>query len=319
MNKKALTFWFMIEIVTGLVAGIMIAYIAPKITSLDIYQQSKVSREVALMLDTVPALSGNLIYHYPVNLSRYELVFKDNLFTVSYAGGDYAPQSWPYVLQENLDVSLDEPGSLIFGKDDGRIFVAEEGKLPATRRCPKVDTSKEFSRVQIVVDPGHGGTDTGFVEGSLKEAAIVRVVSSVLQQKIPLLQSTRDLTTEMPVEMEERRSKVTSLTDVVLSLHGTYYREDGDFARAYVNKVSPNFRKSVKLACTILNGFTIGGWTLLPLNASELSDNDPRKILDHEQVGVVLELGNMQYADTMLKNPVKVADQLYNGLVKYFG
>lgn len=77
--------------------------------------------------------------------------------------------------------------------------------------------------IHIMIDPGHGGTDTGAVRGKAREAEIALKVGlqlkSILEQD-PLYKASITRTTDQALTLQERLEKTESAqADILVSLH----------------------------------------------------------------------------------------------------
>jgi N-acetylmuramoyl-L-alanine amidase len=109
---------------------------------------------------------------------------------------------------------------------------------------------------RIVVDPGHGGTDTGFTAGETTEADLVLDLASRIEGRLAAAGATVYLTRgrdQDPPRPSGRRSPTTPRADLFLSLHtdahssehargvASYYYGTGSGASSTVGSSSPTW------------------------------------------------------------------------------
>lgn len=98
MNKKSMTFWFFIEIIAGVTAAWILTSEALNYGEGEIFLKTKVARDLAIEVNTLYAVPGDIYLRYPQNLSNYRVEFdeKDNIVKVYYSADPIHP-SYPYV------------------------------------------------------------------------------------------------------------------------------------------------------------------------------------------------------------------------------
>jgi N-acetylmuramoyl-L-alanine amidase len=76
--------------------------------------------------------------------------------------------------------------------------------------------------LSVLIDPGHGGSDSGAVHGDAREAEIALKVGAFLHElleKDPQFKSRMTRTGDQPLSLEERVAKIDKETDVFVSIH----------------------------------------------------------------------------------------------------
>ncbi len=97
MNKKSMAFWFFIEIIAGIVAALVLTWAAVSYAEGTIFVKTKIARDIALEVNTLYAVPGEVYLKYPQNLSIYRVEFDDDKDLVwVYEEGDILKPSYPY-------------------------------------------------------------------------------------------------------------------------------------------------------------------------------------------------------------------------------
>lgn len=95
MNKKAFAFYFFLELIAGIFAAYLLISIAVSWGKGDIFLQTKVARDVAIEINTLNTVPGNVYLQYPQNLSDFIVEFTDSKVEV-YQKEDIKP-SYEYL------------------------------------------------------------------------------------------------------------------------------------------------------------------------------------------------------------------------------
>lgn len=208
----------------------------------------------------------------------------------------------------------------------GPLKLYKTGKLYGTAKPADVpspylltcDTPKGVKLKKIVLDPGHGydattaAGDEGYkIAGGTAESAYVLKLANSLKAGRTRFVLTRDREEPIPIDI---RQKTTG--DALISLHIGNRADNQDVVKAYYNPTP----ESKRLACEILNEITTRFKVPvrpIPVNFDLIPDNDPKQVIRGTRPAVLLELGNSQKADSILKEDKQLALQIYKGVEKY--
>lgn len=103
MNKKSMAFWFFIEIIIGFTAAWLLTAEALNYAEGAIFLKTKIARDIAIEVNTLYAVPGNVYLEYPQNLSDYRVEFDKNMNVVKvYQSIDPISPNYPYV-GEHID------------------------------------------------------------------------------------------------------------------------------------------------------------------------------------------------------------------------
>lgn len=100
MNKKSMAFWFFIEIIVGFAAAWILTAEALNYAEGDIFLKTKIARDVAIEVNTLYAVPGNIYLQYPQNLSNFIVDFDENMNVVKVYQSidpDIIKPNYPYV------------------------------------------------------------------------------------------------------------------------------------------------------------------------------------------------------------------------------
>ncbi|QST02948.1 N-acetylmuramoyl-L-alanine amidase (plasmid) [Pontibacillus sp. ALD_SL1] len=226
----------------------------------------------------------------------------------------------------------------------GQVLIVGEEALPE-----KPETDLALSGKVIVVDPGHGGMDSGAIgsDGATKEKTINLAVSKMLQTNLKNLGATVVMTRSADTScdpgagdlQDELQCRVDVATeygaDIFVSVHSNWYSsplQDGselfynqfpcDLSEEYCKEGSVNGDPvgSQKLATSIWNELkTVVGSSPRGLDGSTHYYVNRKNSMP----SVLVELGYMSNAVELnkLKNPSvqqQFADEIRDGIVNYF-
>lgn len=93
-----MAFWFFIEIIVGFAAAWILTAEALNYAEGAIFLKTKIARDVAIEVNTLYAVPGDVYLQYPQNLSDYRVEFDENMNIVKvYWSIDPMPPNYPYV------------------------------------------------------------------------------------------------------------------------------------------------------------------------------------------------------------------------------
>jgi len=126
MNKKSMVFWMFIEIIIGVLAAYLLTSVALNYGEQNIFLKTKLARDIAIEVNTLYAVPGNIYLQYPQNLSDYRVEFDENVNIVKvYQSIDPIPPSYNYV-GEHIDYLKEyKKDFLEINKDKNKISFKE--------------------------------------------------------------------------------------------------------------------------------------------------------------------------------------------------
>lgn len=328
----------------------VIAIIANEVNSAKtggIYQQKFLSRDMALVLDSLSNARGNVWYAYNPQLSepdKYAFSFRNQRVDVN-------GESWPFAVNTNDRAFLPEQpvkptiaGFLI--TRSGNALVVEPLTQAAQPfnglllQCPAAGVALKT----IVLDPGHGYNavtkqgDNGFTAGTLKESELMLNLAVGIQSQLGATANknvlgTRalhaeyltlpDLGTFFAEEAKTTAERVAVINQhkdaALISLHVGKQEKNQNIVKAYVNKDAPT--SAYKLACTLLNAIAaaypldVTGTAIIPIDLGQLAADNPKQVLLSDRAAIQLELGNIDLSNNKLLADIpKLASILAGGL-----
>lgn len=311
------------------------------------------ARDMALLTTTLYSAPGNIYYMYYVkddekDPGKYKYTFNiSNNFAVVNATNSAKTNSYWYFssawMKPILYSEKERLGLINFAKEANEIKAGLSIKTnPKKVFCPAVNTkvSGWKTAVNLIIDPAHGENssdlggvnigDNGFYE---EERVLLLALSSGFQMETGKKRFlTRDKSTAGRYKSLDKRSKFirekAGENSIVIGLSiGDYPDKTKNYIKAYynINSGGETKTKSRKLGCKILNSIlvyqklkntkTISGVAIIA------SDSDyVQKVLPSENVGVVLELGNIQIqrGKNFLADTTNLARAIYEGIEDYY-
>ena len=316
MDKRGIAWLFMIELLGGIFAAFVIVNAAQLWASTDIFFETKIARDVALITNSLYPVQGNIVSEYPTELSRFILNLENNQVEVYKQGDFFKPSSLFVNKKGNIIVKtvMDE-NLLEFSKSAGNIEMGSKGNLNKLE-CPKKQgASQNIDSMHFLLDPGIGVSP---VAGDLSESEINRLVALGLSRRLSIKDSTRNLNIDesRPIDW---LSKITRDTDIILSFHAGSYDYEGNIVKAYVPD-NDDKQESVSLACNIINSLLdrYDDGSIVLLNRDNIDSMDEgKRIMDNDKVSVMLKIGNIKNPSTLSDYPV-ISDLIYKGLEGYY-
>ena len=320
---------FLIELVLVVMSGWIIYEKVSSIENDHVFEQKFFARDIALLVNTLPAAKGNLVYTYSRELLDKSDVSLSNEFVQ--VGSERFPVALPE--RQQLGLLFERPQRLNFYSEGGKIRVDTESGLNTFQiSCPAIETPI----TRIIIDPAHG-TGTGRFAGSegftgIKgvEAEIILPIAAALVGKsrarnIPVA-TTRSIAQQEAKRVSERIAVIPRDATIV-GLSVSKEAPSRNVFRIYINAHSSKYEKNYALACKILNKVTqannVTGASIVPVDLSRLRHDDAETIdVDEEDIrnvllpdnqGVYLQLGNIDNAQNTLFEQV-IAETIFEVL-----
>lgn len=320
---------------------VVISTIAMQVSNIKnggIYQKKFLSKDLALVLDSVTNARGNLLYVYnPIisNLQNFMVDFSNNAVTVD-------DQSWAYAVNNNLRFSVppkDKFGYIALKKTGNSLSVERGGPSDINGFLFECEPA-QISTGTIIIDPGHSYSqgDEGFLGGlkdaqgkQIPESALMLLTGVALDAQLNAnnkVIGTRALKADYinnvlsqdAKTMPERLAVIKANPDaLIISLHAGKQPVSKNIVKAFVNKDStPEARR---LACSLLNSIAdkykmqITGNAVIPVDLAQIGAEDPKQILVNNRDAVLIELGNIDYPNNaLLGKPVDLSQAIFAGI-----
>lgn len=340
-------YFIMMEVLIALAVAFFLFKYVNLVVEDTTLERTILSRDLALLSNTVYSAPGNLIYTYEsgTNLSRFDYVFtkkpplmEPRLIVLQQGVAEISyPFSLNTLFERNIGTPQDKhtvfsPDEISFQKAEQKITVKKElTPHPEGVVCPILDTKEtNTTQLKILVDPGKDYTNQGAnntISVSLIEYQINSDISMeikrLLQQNIPNIIFTRE---KIKANLTERLTKINSENaNITLSIHtGNYSPTKINTFKAYYNYKSTKKEQIQKLACFISNKIsnqTNLVTTTLPLDVENLQELDSRKILvPTDKIQLYLEVGNIQASkeDNTLLNYSKISNAIKDAIKLYY-
>jgi N-acetylmuramoyl-L-alanine amidase len=295
-----------------------------------LFEKMYLARDVALVMNTLyaaPENTGMIYAAGEVNLANYSFDAKDNYITVSKkdesSGNEkYYHYATDRAYEEKFSAIVNSK-TITFIKDDNHAAVNSSNEFILNDLiCAQFDSSASNWKPNAIIDPGHGddpnrafeGRDTGFIMNTLQESDYTMQIGTIL----------RNMGYRLTREYEHFIPQATRITaalnaEVIISLHLDNYSSDRNIIKAYISAESTKALESRKLACLLLSSLAElkpDGAAIIPVFVSELTADDPRRILLKDKIAVLLELGNINSKKNF--KMYDIASSINNGLVHYY-
>lgn len=325
------------EILLVIAAGIMVFNKLNSIQEDQLYAKKFYARDLALLMDTIESMEGNLLYFYkPLQTTLSKITFKFTKTTI-----EANDEKYPVASRHTEETTIDKPKTtLLLTKENNKITIQEIKQIKFNKNkinCPEIKTT---ITMPIIIDPGHGHNptergyqgETGFVGLQGKESEIMVDIATNLQANIkanlgtPNVQvDTTRSTTKTPEDArttKERKQK-TENAGVIISLHANKDTEENNNIKAYINYDSEKYYESAKLACIILNELSdtfttqTTGAAIIPVLLSQLDNEEPKQILDSKKIAVQIELGNINSPTSYITKTAEIGNAITKALREY--
>lgn len=181
-----------------------------------------------------------------------------------------------------------------------------------------VDNTISSPKRVILLDAGHGGTDTGVKRDEFQEKDIALKIATIIQEKNPFENVEFVLLRKGDEQIiNTNRTKMINeiKPDLVLSLHANYDVKDSKKGtEIHLSPLNPTYEESKKLGEKIAKNISTLGFENLGIIESNA------KILRDSQVPIIMiEIGYLTNSDdrkilTNEDNYPKIADKIFEAL-----
>ena len=290
MNKSGIAFWYLIEIIGGVFAAILVTSVALQAGTGELFAKSKLARDSALLIDTLSVVPGNSALVYPANLSTHlwSVAIRENTVTVRSPNEQLSPEK-DYDTVQDIQYETKDEDILSFVKNGNAMVWARE---PLTKfSCPQLNLQKEHPKIFFDV-----------IGGGEKKAIARRTALAVRASGKFAIDSSSSLEFDEQTDAAERVERaLLSKPDAII---GLAMGEQGKSV-AYINGNQRNAGLSAALACFLVNEIPGEQRAIVPL----IDIPEQFKTLEGNTVGVFLELGS--------EDAAAIAAGLEQGIAKY--
>lgn len=307
------------------------------------FDKKFISRDVALLVDTIYASPNDISCQYDSAqrpISDFDISFDNKRAIVTETGNpDALKLYYPFAADkffqsdyENLVASetlyIDRYGSIF------RISGTPSEKSASTCSVAINTTNVEWRNSMIFLDPGIGIEELQWSEYPDKN--IMWVIGKQLRENGLTASFIGGDYPGKPSVSDKIKYIKEQKPALVIGLHPSQAAPSVIPITIYYNAESINLLKNKKLACSIMNQFaqdkTLNEnfqakefkYVIQPLSISTIDDEDPRKILTSETVGIVIEIGNIvqpsgeSIYDGSANAQYRIIADIYEGLKVYY-
>ena len=274
------------------------------------------TKDSALMIDTLHTVSGDVVYNYQTENYTDELMMKIMDDSVMLKR---PPLSYLYIFpfrsgilevkSEEFKIEKGKINIIDFIKAGSEISFGKGLEYTEKERCPVVDTKDENWKLRkIVIDSRYGGKYEGYVIDGIKESELNRQIalhlSTLLKSAGANVISTRSLTADTEMSDEERTeiSKDASMMIVI----GIGPPQENNPLNIKISDST----KSRKLGCLLINNLAKHGF-----DSSNIAQSDYYLLRD-DVPSVLIELESL---DEQIQNKVvEYGDGIYQAIKNYY-
>jgi hypothetical protein len=303
LNNKASVSWTVFNVNAGvivllgmfLIIGIAVIV---GVNGSDVHGKTGLSNEFGSTVQEMIIGSGNTVFFhfgefdYPLDISQENIVVGDEESKKEYLFFDDGTHKIaPVIIDAGDRVGFFKEGDTITVTDD---LPYRFNKFLMT--CPSVLHSPLSS---VTIDPGHGGSDSGFLSGTIRESVLTRQVLSRLLSDSDIFLTSIPKSTDDTILLLENR---VFDGDAAVSIHFGEASAVKNELLFFVNAKNEYFSESKLLACYMLNHLStlllkddifITGAAIIPVNPTTLDSDDPLNVLNKNTVGVFVDAGSM--------------------------
>ena len=294
MNTKGMAFWYLIEIVAGVFAALIVVSIALDVGTGELFAKTRIVRDSALLIDTFRGIPGNAEIQYPENFSYlrgtrfWRMDFRGSRVSIT-ATGNPLPVEYQY----------DAP-DIIYEVDTDDLFFIKNGDAIAFQReqlskfsCPS--GAAPGSR-EVFVDVAGGG----------ELATVGRLAAFTLRNngKFPIAASS-SLEFNEEVSDEERAQRARqSNAGVLIGLR--VVGGDNNDTIAYINGRYRSAPASARLACMLVNALPADERAIVALGEIPA------------EMGILTAPAPSVFIETGISDAAAIATGLEAGLGEYY-
>ena len=285
-NKRGITHQqlvFLVELVIPVIILVILLGWVNDVTSNRAIDKNFIVRDVSLLTSVTYLNNYNMYYSYSLS-EKMIFSFNQNSLQVSYED-DKFPVFYYFWKDEGIDYKEQDAvimnGPLRLLKDGNKFSYGEKVNLNLNnKKCPDVKTNKIDS---VIIDPVN----------TLIGGDVLLDIANKLQDNLGNFISTKEVT----------RNSDSSRSIINVGNYETYiglrYGSEENYLNVYYSINSPNYLKSKKLGCMVINGIleelNFTSINLIAINPDEFS-SDAQETLLFTDVGIIIEMGNINDA-----------------------
>jgi len=316
-TEEQSVFFFGEIILIGIVFLILLSYVN-SIRDDTLMEKNYLSRDLALIVDSIYSAPGNIEYSYSfkdVGLEKFVFGFRKQRAVVVEENSELEVK-FPYaenlVSFKPLHITNINDKTLGFVKAGNNFNIQKTDNLNRIS-CNDVSAPKHEND-DILID--YGGSDSGHVNEETNEAEITRSIANsfkILSTEEDInVDFTWDVEHDSEISLDERLGIVKDKSpEIFISIRVGSRSDNSNYAKAFVPEYS---KKSAELACNIINSLLdryddITGVSIIPSKDAIVNAND---------VSVLLELGNIQNEKNIIKRHTDTAQAIIGGIKDYW-
>ncbi len=313
-------------IIAVLILSILLVY-AKHVGEQGPFERKKIAIDRSMTINKMLGSPMNIELVMPKssNISEY---YENNRVTISDGAHPtdnetyfFFPSKSTHVVESSIEpgrkARLLKEGVMISASPDG-------GYIPESIACVK----PKLGNIEgLVIDPARGGFAGQFYSGLPADLGAVapdnhEFTEAEFTLGIALQFSGAALTrsAQSRVGLNERLEVVRRYPyAAILGFRAGNYSSDVDPVKAYVLLDSEKYAESRYLACLILNDLKknlaqITSISVIPVSQHWMNADEQLRILSPGQIGVVLEIGNMQLPSSVVRDKSRIVDSIQSSL-----
>jgi hypothetical protein len=320
--------FFLFEVLMVMVVLVALLSYVDSLRKSTLFEKNYLSRDIALTLDTLGTLPGNIFYlysNYRVNLSKFDIDFTNNLVSVNDKGQQSGMISFQYA--QNMLLRQD-----IFQSSYKNIDLLKAGNTFSSRHSTNLEQfstlfyePEENNNTKVLFDPFNGSSD----ETTKKTFGILKIIDGQFKIQPDSFRMTRDDSTTVS-DISSKNQLINKFEPyAIIGITIGSYNLDKNYIKAYYNVETKQIKNTTKFASFILNSISakindrgiIDGLGIIPINTNELEADSQMQMLKNDNVAIVLEIGNIQSdkGKKMLEQHTgDIGAAIFDGIKNYF-
>lgn len=300
---------FIIELF--IIAVIAIAFFVKisDIASSDVFEKQYLSRDLGLLIDSVYAAPGSLVYSYSSFDNNFSASIKDNVISVSTHNKTGSAVRFPYVDDSKVATSFERDSfdnvSISFFKSKTSLHLSSKQYDSFDLKCSDAFSFKPSPINSILVDPSYSGDFPGKKSNKINESYVTLMLSRALA---PLLNSESSRGSEEFLSVQ-RRISLSQGKDLSLTL----LTSDSDSVDVFIRSDSLSDKR---LACYLIKnlGDVLEKGSLKSIN--DLDESNKLFVFGSDaKVSVAVTVGSVDGFSS--KNLNLIAERIDKSLEEY--
>ncbi|MBN1157427.1 hypothetical protein JXA85_07425 [Candidatus Woesearchaeota archaeon] len=283
------------------------------------------AKDIALTLDTIYAVPGDISYRYKGDMTRFRIEAVQGRVVVSAGEMDFQPEKYSFAsFEENEpDIGIEGQENLVITKSGEVISFVNEEKIPSSKLVlPEVEIKEKISEQTLVIDPA-GSDEKMLPTVNRKESEQTWWIAQYFTNTQTGFKRT-DIT-RMETESKSGEERISFIQEkspdiLIIIRFGSYNSNTKNPVIAfYPQKLSSTMLdKNIKLAGSIANSLKE---TFPETDMPNVIPWDSDDVLNSngERLAVLLELGNTELKRaSFINEPNQIGAAVYKGVVNYY-